>query len=1035
MAHSYSFSAYAIPVAVTALLIISFGARLLIRTRNAVTISFFGVTAVVAIWLSTFTFMYLSRDAALALHWAKLAYLGVPLIAPAIYQFAAEVLQIRKRRRAAIAAGWILGAIASGTALFTNHLVRGIVHYWWGWYPVYTIGVGLTFLAYFFGYLIAVFVEFIRAYPSSTGVERTRIRMFLAGLGVAYLGCVDYLPKYGVPIYPFGYLAILGFLFIVARSVRVYDLLTITPSFAATEIVGTIADALFVCDRHGVIKVVNPAACQLLGYEQSELIGRALAEFMTSSADLSAANTRQEFVFTPKDGDPIDTTLSIAPLMRAGERAGAVIIVRDVRERKRADREIRRAATLLASTLDSTADGILVIDEDGAIHSYNKRFVEMWQIPQHILDSRENQKAIDFVLDQLADPEEFLRGISQLADDPEAESFDVVKFKDGRFFERYSIGRRIEDVATVRVWSFRDVTARFVTDAALRQSEARYRLLFEQNAAGVCLTTADGTIADCNATFASLVGATREELAGAAFRDLYVRPFEFDDLFGLLTTQPIVNGVEAELARRNGGTITVLQNLSLVGTGPHAAMHATVVDISARKRAEEQIEFNAYHDVLTKLPNRRLFTDRLNQNLTHAKRSNHPIAVMYIDIDRFKSFNDLLGHDGGDELLLEIAARLSHCVREEDTVARLGSDEFAIIVTELRRPEDAISVVEKVLEIVQLPVSLRGTALDVTASIGVALYPADGADGETLLLNADKAMDRAKEAGRSTYQLCTDEMKNRAMERLSLEAKLRRAISEEQLLLMYQPQVNLATGRIIGAEALVRWNDPEKGMVPPAAFIPIAEESRLILPLGAWVLRRACRQMREWLDNGVAPPRVAVNLSARQFQQHDLVASVRQALAEFRLDGSHLELEITETTAMQNAEATTAILHSLRALGVGISIDDFGTGYSSLNYLKRFPINAVKIDRAFVKDAPTDESDAAIVSAVIGMARSLKLRVVAEGLETADQFAFLRHLGCEEAQGFYFSRPVLPEAIPPMLAQMVVGANSTFEQARSYGLT
>ena len=887
----YSFSAYAIPVAVTSALILGFGASIIARKRTAVTISFFVVTAVVAIWLSTFTFMYLSRDGALALRWAKLAYLGVPFIAPSIYQFAVEVLQIRQRRRVAIIAGWTIGVIASATALFTDHLVRGIVHYWWGWYPVYTVGIGLTFLAYFFGYLIAALGEFVAMFPASTGVERARVKLFLAGFGVAYIGCVDYLPKYGVPVYPFGYLPILGFMVIVARSVRLYDLLTITPSFAAPEIIGTIADALFVCDRKGIVQLVNPATRHLLGYDDHELIGKPLDALRMSSDPLENA---QECVFLSKTAEAIETTLSVAPLMHAGERAGAVIIARDVRERKRVDREIRMA-------------------------------------------------------------------------------------------------------------------------------EMRYRSLFEQNAAGVCVMNEDGTIGDCNNTFAAFIGADRAALIGVPFRDLYARPYEFDDLFGLLAMRTTLSGLEAVLVRHNGGTITVLQNLTMVGS----SMHVTVVDISARKRAEEQIEFNAYHDVLTKLPNRKLFSDRLNQNLTHAKRSNHPIAVMHIDIDRFKSFNDLLGHDGGDEVLLEIAARLSHCVREEDTVARLGGDEFAIIVTELRRPEDAVGVAEKVLDIIQLPISLRGTVIEATASIGVALYPVDGTDSETLLLNADKAMDRAKESGRNTYQLCTDDMKQRAMERLSLEAKLRRAINEDQLLLMYQPQVHLATGRIIGVEALVRWNDPERGMVPPGSFIPIAEESRLILPLGAWVLRAACRQMRQWQDQGVCVPRVAVNLSARQFQQHDLVASVRSALAESHLDGSLLELEITETTAMQNAEATAAILRSLRDLGVGISIDDFGTGYSSLNYLKRFPINAVKIDRAFVSDAPRDESDAAIVSAVIGMARSLKLRVVAEGLETAEQFAFLRQLGCEEAQGFYFSRPVLPEAIAPMITQWAVVVEPT----------
>ncbi|MGZ4810031.1 MAG: putative bifunctional diguanylate cyclase/phosphodiesterase, partial [Thermoanaerobaculia bacterium] len=441
--------------------------------------------------------------------------------------------------------------------------------------------------------------------------------------------------------------------------------------------------------------------------------------------------------------------------------------------------------------------------------------------------------------------------------------------------------------------------------------EDRYRLLFERNAAGVCVISHDGTIAECNHVFASLVGRDCAELNGQKLRELYVRPFEYDDLFGLVLTLGVANGVESEIMRRDGRTITVLQNFAMIGSGETATIHATAVDISARKQAEEQIEFHAYHDVVTKLPNRKLFIDRLTQNLTHAKRSNHPVSVMYIDIDHLKKVNDLLGRSGGDDLLLEMAARLRHCVRDEDTVARIGSDEFAIIITELRRPEDVVAIAQKVLEIAQLPIMLRGNVVEVTVSIGLSIYPADGIDSETMLLNAESATDRAKEAGRNTYQLCTDEMKKRATDRMSLEARLRRAITNNELFLAYQPQINLGTGRVIGAEALVRWRDPERGVVQPAAFIPLAEESRLIVPLGEWVLREACRQMRKWLEAGVAMPRVSVNLSARQFQQHDLVATVRSALAESGVDGSMLELEITETIAMYNVEQILAILRLL----------------------------------------------------------------------------------------------------------------------------
>ena len=529
----------------------------------------------------------------------------------------------------------------------------------------------------------------------------------------------------------------------------------------------------------------------------------------------------------------------------------------------------------------------------------------------------------------------------------------------------------------------------------------------------------DGVIVDSNATFATLLQTTSDALVGRPIAGIYARPREADEIAALLRGAGTLNSVEVEMRREDGAPLWVLQNLVLVGDARSGVIHATVVDISDRKRAEEQIEFHAYHDVLTGLPNRKLFTDRLRHSLTRAKRSGRPLAVMFIDIDHFKSINDTLGHTAGDDLLLEMARRLRACVREEDTVSRLGGDEFTIILSELRNPEDAAGVAEKVLEAAQVPLTIGSMPIVVTASIGISLYPEDGGDPESLTRNADSAMYRAKEAGRNNYQLCTDEMKNRALDRLSVESRLRSAVRDGQLLLAYQPQINLVTGRTIGVEALVRWNDPERGLMEPSDFIPVAEESRLIVPVGEWVLRTACRQARQW-QNGDGPVRMAVNLSARQFQQQDLVEMVRSAISDADLDPSCLELEITETTAMQNAEVTVEVMRSLRELGVGISIDDFGMGYSSLNYLRRFPITGVKIDRAFLADVTSNDGDAAIVSAVIGMARNLRLRVTAEGVETAEQYAFLRSRECDEAQGFYLGRPVFAGEMTRHLAEQTV---------------
>jgi diguanylate cyclase (GGDEF)-like protein/PAS domain S-box-containing protein len=1016
----YAFSPSAIPVAVTAVLIVTFGLRVILRRFSAAGASFFALTMVVAIWMTAFTGMYSTTDPAVALRWARKAYLGVPFIPAAIYWFTIEMLRIEQRRRLINLAAWSIAAFFSAIAAATDIMIPRVQEYWWGFYPRYDTRVSIAFLLFFFGYLVASLIEFLRAYPHAHGAEQQRIRAFVIAFAIAYTGCVDYLPKYGVSAYPFGYLAILGFVIVAGRTIRKYDLVALTPSLASQEIINTMADVLFVCDRDGRIEFANRAATSTLGFEEAELAGKRIDDLLAQDGELSSKLQRRslrndEYVFASASGERVDLTLSIAPVIHDGVPAGAVIIGRDMRDRKRAEREVLQAVTLLQSTLDSTADGILVIGDGGRIVSYNQRFLEMWHLPQQAMDSGDDRRALQAVVGQLVAPEEFLRTFETLVKRPDAESFDVLELTDGRRFERYSIGRRVEDVETIRVWSFRDVTARVTAEAALRQSEIRYRLLFEQNAAGVCVSRTDGVIVDCNDTFATMLGFTRAELVGRNMSGLYANPSEAEELTALLRSVNTLNSVEIELRRADRRALWVLENLALVGDDTAAVIHATVVDISDRKRAEEQIEFHAYHDVLTHLPNRKLFTDRLRHSLTRAKRNNKAVAVMFIDVDHFKTVNDTLGHTAGDELLLEMARRLRECVRDDDTVARLGGDEFTIILSELRHPEDAVGVAQKILATVQEPLTIGGMPIVVSASIGIALYPEDGHDPESLLRNADSAMYRAKEAGRSNVQLCTDEMKKRALERLAVESRLRTAVNDDQLILQYQPQVSLVTGRTIGLEALVRWNDPVRGIVEPASFIPIAEETRLILPLGEWVLRTACNQMKEWQDNGAGPVRIAVNLSARQFQQHDLVEMVRSALHDSRLPASSLELEITETTAMQNGEATVETLLALRKLGVGISIDDFGMGYSSLNYLKRFPITAVKIDRAFVNDLTTSDGDAAIVTAVIGMARSLRLRVVAEGVETAEQFAFLRTRDCDEAQGFYFSRPVGADDISRML--------------------
>ena len=438
-------------------------------------------------------------------------------------------------------------------------------------------------------------------------------------------------------------------------------------------------------------------------------------------------------------------------------------------------------------------------------------------------------------------------------------------------------------------------------------------------------------------------------------------------------------------------------------------------DVTERKRHEAELEFRTNRDPLTGLANRNLLRDRLRQSLAFAMRDNHPVWVVFVDLDRFKFVNDSLGHLAGDELLKKVAERLEGAVRETDTVARLGGDEFVLLLPE--RSDVALStiVVQRVMDAIAKPMTIEGHEFFLTCSVGVAAYPADGDDVETLIKHADIAMYRAKETGRNNFQFYTATMNQQALERLRLEGDLRTALERNEFLLHYQPQVDLRSGLIVGMEALLRWQHPELGMVPPLRFIGLAEETGLIVPIGAWVLRTACEQVKAWQCQGLGFLRVSVNLSARQFNQRNLTQSIADILQESGLDPHYLEIELTESMVMTDVDHTVGILRDLKALGVQMSIDDFGTGYSSLSYLKRFPIDVLKIDQSFVRDITLDPDDAAIVTTIISLAHNLRLNVIAEGVETEAQLQYLQRHGCDEIQGYYFSRPVPAEAFAELI--------------------
>ena len=456
--------------------------------------------------------------------------------------------------------------------------------------------------------------------------------------------------------------------------------------------------------------------------------------------------------------------------------------------------------------------------------------------------------------------------------------------------------------------------------------------------------------------------------------------------------------------------------------GQAQRLRGVMVDISARKEMEERLEHLASHDALTGLPNRITLLDRLGQALKRAARHRRVAAVLFLDLDRFSVVNDSYGHGVGDQLLKAVAQRLSGCARAGDTTARLGGDEFVIVLEDMAHAQDTALIAQKILE--QFTQQFRPEDSEAgtqefyfTTSIGISLYPGDGEDAHTLLKNADVAMYRAKKQGGNGYQFFTPEMNARARKRLNLESALHRALEQEQFVLHYQPQVDRQTGKIDAVEALLRWNHPEQGLIAPAEFIPLLEETGLIVPVGEWVLRAACMQQCAWRDAGLSSLRVGVNLSVRQLRDGRFVDSVVRILADTGIEPGHLELEITESMVMQRVEEVIEMLRALGALGVGLAMDDFGTGYSSLAYLKRLPLGTIKIDKSFVGDITTDQDDAAIVAATIAMAHSLRLKVVAEGVETREQLDFLCERGCDAMQGYFFSKPLPAEEIPRLLQQ------------------
>jgi diguanylate cyclase (GGDEF)-like protein/PAS domain S-box-containing protein len=559
-------------------------------------------------------------------------------------------------------------------------------------------------------------------------------------------------------------------------------------------------------------------------------------------------------------------------------------------------------------------------------------------------------------------------------------------------------------------------------ERAIRKSEKRYRLLFEHNLAGVFRTTLAGRVVECNQAAACIFGFdSPEEVMALPVANLYEIASDREAFVAKLKSEKSVTNHEMRFRRKKGDAAWAMLNASLVDddSGIASIVEGTLVDITELKFAEERVQTLAYYDALTGLPNRTLLRDRLAKALATARRQKHKVALLFLDLDRFKTINDSLGHAVGDLLLKEVAERLTSVAREQDTVARLGGDEFLIVLTNIKDIPGAAVAAERFMDAMTAGFVIQGHAFSIGCSLGISTFPEHGADNETLIKNADAAMYSAKDGGRNNFRFFTADMNAQAVRRLTLETGLRLALARQELFLVYQPQMDVVTGKITGVEALLRWKHPELGVVPPDQFIGIAENSGLIVPIGDWVLRTACSQARKWKEEGLPAVSIAVNVSAVQFSQQGFCELIRTVIRETGLAPHCLELEMTESLLLANVDITLAVLQELKAMGLTLAIDDFGTGYSSFSYLKRYPISKLKIDGSFVRDVAVNPDDAAITTAIISMAKSLNLKVLAEGVEDEAQMSFLRAHHCDEIQGYYFSKPLTVDEIANKLRAQV----------------
>ena len=693
-----------------------------------------------------------------------------------------------------------------------------------------------------------------------------------------------------------------------------------------------------------------------------------------------------------------------------------------VMQRTRDLSEALKHLNLQAAALKAAANAIVITDFHGTIMWVNQAFTTMTGYSEEEILGKNPR-----LLKSGEQPESYYAQLWSTISSGKVWKGEIVnRRKDGTIYtEEMTITPVTQHVGQAN-WSHfiaikQDITERKQSEEELYRSRQMLQTILNNIPQRVFWKDRNCTYVGCNWAFATdaglnnpaeIIGKSDFELAWSGTADRY----RADDKLVMEQGSAKLNFEETQ-SRPDGSLLWLRTNKLPLWDREDKVIGVigTYEDITERKVTEERVQYLAYYDALTGLPNRTLLQDRLTKALASARRRKDKVALLFLDLDRFKDVNDSLGHSVGDLLLQKVAERLKKWAREQDTVARLGGDEFLIVLTAVKDISDAAVAAERLMDTITAEFVVQGHSLGISCSLGISIFPEHGADGETMIKNADAAMYSAKDYGRNNFQFFTGDMNAQAVERLTLENSLRLALDKKELFLMYQPQMNIATGKIIGLEALLRWQHPELGLVPPDKFIRIAENSGLIVPIGEWVLRSACRQARKWQDEGLPPLSLAVNVSAIQFRQKDFCELIRRVLHDTGLAPQYLELELTESLLLANADVTFSVLQELKDMGLTLSIDDFGTGYSSFSYLRQFRVSKLKIDRSFIQGVAINPDDAAITTAIISMAKSLNLKVIAEGVEDEAQMTFLRAHHCDEIQGYYFSKPLAVDKVADKL--------------------